>query len=344
MAENKLNYNIYEESCYSLKYQERNSIDALITDPPYGIAYQNHHWDKGEKGKVPDEKIWKDSFDKLKPGGYGLVFSFPRVMHHVMKHLEESGFIIKDVLMWCYLNGMPKTRNVGLDIDKELGVESEEYGQYNYVIGYVKEGAETYKVNGKKKKKPASDLGKIYDGAGYNLKPAYEPIILVQKPIEEGLTVAQNIKKYRTGAMNLEKTRLPYSPDEDKDKVGHNPHPLGRVPANVIRSEELEDDYDKYFLISTYGNFHDQHYIEPKVRRKKDTFNMHPTVKPIKLMQHLIRLLTFENQTVLDPFMGSGSTGVACMLENRNFEGYELEQEYFKIAEQRIKNAQQKIF
>jgi site-specific DNA-methyltransferase (adenine-specific) len=167
-------------------------------------------------------------------------------------------------------------------------------------------------------------LGLQYKGAGLGLKPSYEPIILVQKPIEKGLTVAQNIIKYGTGALNLEETRIPYAKGEGK--VGHHPHPKGRVSANMVRTEEMNDGYDKFFAV-------------PKVRQNAEDFNHHPTLKPVALMQHLVKLVSFENQTVLDPFMGSGSTGVAALLLKRQFFGFEIEKDYFDISEKRLESS-----
>lgn len=314
---------LFNTSCYGLPNLAQGSIDALLTDPPYGISYQNNYWDKD----LPDKQIWADALNVLKPGGFGLVFSAVRLMHRLMVDLEDSGFLIKDVLMWGFLNGMPKSRNVALDIDKVLGVESTVVGTYNYVQGYKKGGAEHYYNQAQKLKlEPKSELGMRYAGAGLGIKPAYEPIILVQKPIEKGLTVAENVVKYGTGALNLEQTRMPYQAGEE-GKVGHNPHPLGRVTANVLRTDAHEDGYDKFFLV-------------PKVRQHKDDFNLHPTLKPVDLMMHLTKLISFSSQTILDPFMGSGSTGVAAMELQRNFVGYETENAYYEIAKKRLENQQ----
>ncbi len=312
-------FQIYNKNSYLLEDIEDNYIDSIITDPPYGISYQNNYWDKD----LPSKEIWNNSFKKIKPGGFGLVFSSVRLMHRLMVDLEDSGFLIKDVLFWSYLNGMPKSRNVGLLIDSELNIESKKVGRYKYVQGYKKNGADNYKVGEKHKLSPISELGKRYNGAGLGLKPAYEPIILIQKPLEKGLNVAQNIIKYGTGALNFENTRLPYA--ENEGKVGHNPHEKGRVPANIIRTDEFKDGYDKFFLV-------------PKVRQNKEDFNFHPTLKPIELMHHLVKLITFDEHIILDPFMGSGSTGVACIELKRKFIGYELDQDYFKIAEKRLDN------
>jgi len=129
--------------------------------------------------------------------------------------------------------------------------------------------------------------------------------------------------KYGTGALNVEDTRIPY--EKGENKVGHNPHPKGRVPSNIIRTEAFNDGYDKFFLI-------------PKVRQEKEDFNYHPTLKPVELMFHLVKLISFNEQNVLDPFMGSGSTGIACLKLNRKFIGYELDSDYFEIAKKRLNN------
>ena len=313
----------FNKSCYGLTDLSGACINALITDPPYGISFKGHYWDKD----LPDPQLWADAFRVLKPGAFGLVFSSIRLQHRLSVHLEDAGFLIKDVLLWAFLNGMPKSRDVGLDLDKALGVSSKEVGEYKYVQGYRKEGGGDYYASAAKKKlEPASELGQAYRGFGHGIKPAYEPIILIQKPLEEGFGVAQNIIEHGVGALNLEQTRLPYA--DDDGKVGHNPHPLGRVMANVLRTEEFEDGYDKFFLV-------------PKVRQGKDDFNNHPTLKPEHLMQQLVKLLTRPGQVVLDPFMGSGSTGVAALQLGREFIGYELEQPYFEIAQRRLAEAGQ---
>lgn len=314
-------YTLYNEDSTSLKAVKAESLHALITDPPYGISYQNNAWDKN----LPNPQIWKNSLDKLKPGAFGAVFSSVRLMHRMMVNLEDSGFLIKDVLFWAYLNGMPKSRDVALDIDKELDVKSKKIGSYKYVQGYKKDGSPSYKVGASKDKlSPASDQGQRYLGSGLGIKPAYEPIILVQKPLSVGMTVAQNIITHGTGALNFEATRIPY--EEGESKVGHNPHPRGRVPANIIRTEAFDDGYDKFFLV-------------PKVRQHAEDFNHHPTLKPLALMDHLVKLLTWEEQLILDPFMGSGSTGVSAVELNRQFIGYEMDKDYFEIAKKRVKGA-----
>ena len=111
-------------------------------------------------------------------------------------------------------------------------------------------------------------------------------LFLVKKPIKKGLKITQNIIKYEVGALNIEETRISYA--EGEAKVGHNLHPENRVTTNIIRTEEFNDNYD-IFLV-------------PKVRQKKESFNFHPTLKPIELMFHLVKFVSFENQKVLNLF------------------------------------------
>ena len=319
-------FTTYNTSCYGLPTLVDDSVEALVTDPPYGIGYQNHAWDKA----LPDPQIWQDSLRVMKPGSYGVIFSSVRLMHRLMVALEDSGFAIRDVIFWAYLNGMPKSRDISLGIDRELGYESEVVGEYQYVQGYHKGGTQErasgdYRVaQPKRKLRPTSLQAKRYQGAGLGIKPAYEPIILVQKPQAAGLTVVQNVLKYGTGALNLEETRIPLAADEAP--VGHNPHPLGRVCANQLRTTPLQDGYDKFFMI-------------PKVRQHKEAFNHHPTLKPVALMEHLVNLVSFEGQKVLDPFAGSGSTGVAALQRKRHFVGYEKDSTYYDIMNKRLQQA-----
>lgn len=308
---------LYNKSCLGLEEVSDNSVHAVITDPPYGLNYQNHDWDRN----LPDPKIWQDAYRVLKPGGFLLTFSSIRLQHRMTCQVEDAGFIVKDVLLWAFLNGMPKSRDIGLQIDKIMGVESEVVGEYNYVQGYKRGGADNYYASGKKKKAPASQEGKRYSGWGMAIKPAYEPIIMLQKPFEKKTTVAYNMVRHGCGALNLEETRIPY--EDGEGKVGHNPHPAGRVMANVLRTEAFEDGYDKFFLV-------------PKVRQKKDSYNYHPTIKPVELLEQLVNLVTAAGSVVLDPFMGSGTTGVAAQMGGRKFIGYEINPDYMQVAKRRI--------
>jgi site-specific DNA-methyltransferase (adenine-specific) len=302
--------NIYNKSCYGLSEIEDNTVDAIVTDPPYGINLEE--WDK-----IPDKKIWVDSFRVLKPGGFLMCFSSIKFQHVFTQHLLDAGFEFKDVLLWAYLNGRVPPIDVDKKIDSHLGLEREVIGEYKYVQGSPNSKKKDSYTKANKKTAP-TEQSKAWAGFGTGLKTAYEPIIMVQKPLEKDL--AHNILKYGVGALNMEATRIPY--EQGEGKVGHNPHPVGRAMANIIQTEEF-GDYQKFFFVG-------------KVRDGKKTGNIHPTCKPADLMNILIKLCSVENHTILDPFMGSGSTGVSCKGLNRNFIGYEKHKPYFDIANKRI--------
>lgn len=317
-------HKLYEKSSYGLIELEDNSVHAVITDPPYGINLEE--WDT-----LPDNQIWQDCFRVLKPGGYLLCFSSIKFQHIFTQNLLNAGFEFKDVLLWAYLNGRVPPINLDQKIDSLLDNTREVVGEYNYVQGSPNSHKkESYTAKTKKTK--ASNDSESWIGFGTGLKTAYEPIIMVQKPLE--ISLAKNILKYQVGALNIDSTRIPF--EDGESNVGHNPHPLGRVMSNIIQTEHF-GEYEKFFNInSNVDNELDHFLFYSKVRDGKKTGNLHPTKKPVQLMQQLIKLVTIENQLVLDPFMGSGSTGVATKNINRDFIGYEKESDYFKIASNRI--------
>ena len=154
------------------------------------------------------------------------------------------------------------------------------------------------------------------------LRSCFEPICVAMKPIEESFL--NNEIKYRTGLLDFSQ-KVGFSSESALHIKGSEFIALGKTPSNVITAEELTSkgfnkEYDKNFLIS-----------KPN-KKEKGSFNNHITVKPIALMEHLIRIFSKEGSVVLDPFMGSGSTGIACIKNNRKFIGIEKNEEYYRIS------------
>jgi len=217
----------------------------------------------------------------------------------------------------------------------------------SHKVGYK----ETYDITA-----PATDLAKKWDGWGTALKPSHEPIILARKPLEG--TVADNLEKWGTCALNIDDCRIPMNEEDraelerkasknirGKNKffggmlgIASRPDDNGRFPANCIT---LEDDqfYSKYFNITPKE-------LSKKASKKDrnsdwqgnqiDIKNNHPTVKPVPLMEWLIKLVTQPGGIVLDPFAGSGSTLVAAKKNGFNYVGIELNEEYVEIARKRL--------
>jgi len=159
---------------------------------------------------------------------------------------------------------------------------------------------------------PKDRRGELKSWKTPQVRGNYEPIIVAQKPPAGPLT--KNFLDWRVGLFNFE-AKL----------TG------GLSPSNVLTVDEIEG-VPNIFLV-------------PKPRKEeKGAFNTHPTVKPVELLRHLIRLATDKNAIVLDPFLGSGSTAVAAVLEGRRYIGFEINNDYFEIARKRIKQAMQSTY
>ena len=342
-----------------LEEMENGSIDALITDPPYLINFMGKDWDK-ENSPAGDKDFWALVLKKMKPGAHGVVFGHSRQHHRVMTALEDAGFEIRDCLMWLYGSGFPKSHNVGKAIDsfqktgksnpKSLKEVEQEHGGESYELRGKNNG-----IMGEEKvwdrKKYETQTG--WEGWGTALKPAYEPIILVRRPIEKKLTVAKNVLKHGVGGINIDASRVgsetrtnnPTSPSGLQPhykggwKPGNEPKTVqGRFPANVMLDEEAGK------ILNEQVKEANRFFYCPKVSKKERNAagkNTHPTVKPIALMKYLVKLITPQGGKVLDPFMGSGSTGMACVELGNSFIGMEREVEYYEIATDRIEHTKE---
>jgi DNA modification methylase len=395
-----------------MKKLDDNSVDSIVTDPPYGLSFMGKSWDY----EVPSTDIWKEAFRVLKPGGHLLSFFGTRTYHRGVVRIEDAGFEIRDQIMWIYGSGFPKSHNIGKAIDKING-------DCPIVIGKGKSGVSPRAFQSEDKTTAGNyEITKAnneWQGWGTALKPANEPIVVARKPLKKGLTIAQNVLKYGTGALNIDESRIGFSENENIDfsKVqdgniygGNNTYgkatqkettPLfkqtGRWPANILFDESAAEMLDeqsgtsksslrkpngkklyagnsllesettdntirgvcdsggasRFFYVAKASKRERNAGLEgmPKVlsgaisgketrpdRPPNHTLreNHHPTVKPIKLMEYLIKLVTPPKGTVLDPFMGSGSTGVACKNLGFNFIGCEMNDEYIEIAKKRI--------
>lgn len=213
--------------------------------------------------------------------------------------------------------------------------------------------------------KEQAELSRKWQGWGTALKPASEHWILVQKPID-CQNIAANVLKHQTGALNIDKTRIEtntlqprpkkmdgaYSPffgtftDKKSTTSMYVPHEAGRFPSNFVMTtgseccpvEEMNHEAQKnvapYFKI--FSPEKPFVYCTKPTSQEKGQFNSHPTVKPIKLMKYLLKMITPPNGVVLDPFMGSGTTGVSALFENFRFVGIEKNDEYFQICQKRL--------
>ncbi len=209
--------------------------------------------------------LWSEVLRVLKPGGYVLAFGSPRTSHRMICAIEDAGFEIRDTLMWVFGSGFPKSLDVSKTIDKKLGADRKVVGEKKLWGNNAGEGAGGFSknrfegANGSVKYSPITEGGseeaRKYDGWGTALKPAYEPVILVRKPLEG--TVADNVLKYGTGGINISECRIELDgdyksvsngrpsltglPDQYDSQTANQPSDIGRWPANFIHdgSEEI---------------------------------------------------------------------------------------------------------
>ena len=314
-----------------LKTLDDNIFDSCVTDPPYHLTsivkrfatstepkgplykrlstgFMGQTWDGGDVAFTTE--MWKEVYRTLKPGAYLLAFSAARNYHRMAVAIEDSGFEIRDQIMWIYGSGFPKSLNMGKQIDKKLGNKRIKTGQ---VKTHARKGVavaeERTAINagsfGQEVEEEITVGTSEWEGWGTALKPAHEPIVMARKPIDG--SVANNVLKHRTGAINIDESRV-----EGQD----------RFPANVIH-DGLDEEWARFFYCA-------------KASKKEKGDTKHPTVKPVELMRYLVKLITPKKGIVLDPFAGTGTTGEACILENKKYYLIEAEPSYFKDIEKRL--------
>lgn len=385
-----------------LKELPDHSVDSLVTDPPAGISFMGKGWD-GDKGGRKQwcawmESIMREALRVMKPGAHGLVWALPRTSHWTATALEDAGFEVRDCITHLFGSGFPKSMNVSIAIDKAAGAMGARGKAF--VTAGRGERADIQNENGKEMPTHSAITpeAKQWQGFGTALKPAAEFWYLVRKPLSEK-TVAANVLKWGTGALNIDGSRVTANWETDPNKRGWqggnskttgvtgnfgctgervaSPNAQGRFPANLLLSHspycsdtqcdiecavmgldlQAGQEASRYFYCAKISASERNAGLEgmPLVQHgslgggaikslKTSTGNArdcraqnhHPTVKPQKLMRYLCKLVTPPNGTVLDPFMGSGSTGLAAKSEGFGFIGIEREQEYFEIAKARI--------
>ena len=196
-----------------LRAMEPNSVDAVVTDPPYGLSFMGKKWDYD----VPAVEVWTECLRVLKPGGHLLAFAGTRTQHRMAVRIEDAGFEIRDMLTWVYGSGFPKSHDVSKAMDRAAGAEREVVGSCAGAtnIGRNTDGKRGYGHDGHETggtdktvyiTAPSTDLARQWSGWGTALKPALEPITLARKPLCG--TVAENVTRWGTGAVNVDGCRV----------------------------------------------------------------------------------------------------------------------------------------
>ena len=393
-----------------LKTIPDNSIDAIVTDPPYELGFMGKSWDNS--GIAYNVDVWREVFRVAKPGAHIIAFGGSRTYHRLACAIEDAGWEIRDQIQWIYGSGFPKSLDIAKQMDKNAGIWRGRAGEAHEDDDKRSFGQHYERTE---KGQAVTENAKQWDGWGTALKPAHEPAVLARKPIVGN--VVNNVNKWGVGGLNIDGTRiagaLEGNPNHFKKTDGNifvskffEPPIVrldGRWPANVLLDEDSAQLLDAQTGITGGGklregiarnrnngiglgdiskrnnkanapdNYGDSggasrfFYNAKSSASERDAGlddyelvvggamkanqkgeldngkivyrkNHHPTVKPINLMQYLVRLITPKGGVVLDPFMGSGSTGCACMMEQVQFVGIDITPEYVAIAQKRIEH------
>lgn len=386
---------------------DADSFDSVVTDPPYALVsivkrfgkdgaaacivpeggtgayarasagFMGKQWDTGETAFAPE--FWTAVLRILKPGGHILAFSGTRTYHRLACAIEDAGFEIRDMVSWIYGSGFPKSHDVSKGIDKAAGATPRVIAEGRPVARMIP-GADQNangweKTNGRvyvpQETEAATEAAATWEGWGTALKPASEPIVLARKPLIG--TVAANVLKHGTGAINVDGCRVGLREERELNRNGYGGSEpqgtvidggVGRWPANVIHdgSEEVTAGfpdvhgagaagYDKaresynassyeatngsMFRIGDSGSAA-RFFYTAKADSDDRIGSKHPTVKPVDLMRYLCRLVTPPGGMILDPFAGTGTTGEAAFYEGFRATLIEREAEYMADIERRM--------
>lgn len=332
------------------------SYDCFLSDPPYGIGFKGQDWDQG----VPSPLHWKNIFDSLKPGAFGLVYSGTKNFWSMGLSLNSAGFDVVDTLVWLYSQGFPAgNHNVSKSLDKKLGQkrqkEKVKVTSRNVLHGVNRPWLDKALETGYHEldsDKPISKMASLFKGYGTRINPAYEPIFLVRKPTT--LSYADNVLEHRCGVLNIDGARIPTEDDLTRKNNGliydgvvlnksktsgkgevYNKDVTGRWPKNVIFDEHAScdlGDRKRYFYCAKVNRNERDKGLEKGE-------NNHPTLKPIELNTYLatILLLPFQESRILVPYSGAGSELIGAKLAGfNNITGVEKEEKFVKLSNKRF--------
>lgn len=373
-----MTYTLHLGKCIeAMRAMPGNSVDSIVTDPPYGLRFMGKRWDYD----VPSVEIWEECLRVLKPGGHLLAFAGTRTQHRMAVRIEDAGFEIRDMLAWIYGSGFPKSRNIGNDVEGMDGWGTAlkpalepvtvarkpligtvaanvlEFGTGAINIDACRIGVAdaAYARNcsgdrGHGGTRSIEDRGTtdIRTGGGSaasgrwpaNLIHDGSPEVVAMFPTEAG---ARAPVKGTEPTANGFSGPVKYS--GMRERVAGTFHADAGSAARFFycaktsrkdRNEGLSTGDQK--AVSTNATMRQVEGADWSARNG----NHHPTVKPTDLMAYLVRMVTPIGGIVLDPFMGSGSTGKAAMREGFQFIGCELDPGYLAIAKARIEHEQKK--
>jgi site-specific DNA-methyltransferase (adenine-specific) len=303
---------IIHGNCMELmKKMPDNSIDMICTDPPYFLDGLCNEWNKDKLDKKGSSSLVGNlpkgmKFDRNQSVKFNEFYS--KVSIEMFRILKHGGALLSFSSPRLYHSMAMAIESAGFEIRDMLG--------WVYTQAQVKAFSQDHIIDNDKNKteEEKKELKELCNNwKTPQLKPAIEPICLAVKPIEG--RYIDNFEKYGTGLMNT----------SEETKTGD-----GYFPSNIVTTESIDDVMDKVFLVGK------------PTKKEKGEYNTHLSVKPISLIEHLIKLFTKKDAVILDPFMGSGTTALACIHSERNYIGFDINEEYIQISNNRIEDATQR--
>lgn len=339
-----------------LKTLPDNSVDAVVCDPPYGISFMNHKWDID----VPTTDVWKECLRVLKPGGHLLAFASTRTQHRMATRIEDAGFELRDMIAWIYGQGFPKNHDLEAKL-RDASASEEEASNWHGWGTALKPAVEPITIARKPLEGTLAENVQAFGVAGLNIGATRVHCEANDKPkFPEGerttATAVGAIRPtMRTGDPDPN-SRWPSNiiHDGSQEVVALFPHSKKSAPltstarffycAKTTKTDREEglDGCQNVSAADRVGRVEGSAGTQSPAAgagRSSASTNSHPTVKPTDLMRYLCRLVTPQGGVVLDPYMGSGSTGKAAMLEGFQFIGAELSAEFHAIAKKRVEHA-----
>jgi site-specific DNA-methyltransferase (adenine-specific) len=372
-------FNLFKgDSRQVLPLMKDNSIDSVVCDPPYELGFMGKSWDS--TGVANDVNLWKEVLRVLKPGGHLLSFGGSRTYHRMAVAIEDAGFEIRDQIMWVYGSGFPKSLNIGKQLDEWKGwgtalkpahepivlarkpVEGTvannvlTFGVGGINIDGTRVGSQGGSTRGDKPSTHLSPSGAFNTGHDIlKLNAGRFPANFIHDGSDEVVELFPDTKG-KIGMSQQASTRGLYEGGTSfgDTKISDGISDSGSAARFFYCAKTSKRDRNEGLDGFEAKRDHDGRADggvggdNPRNRTNDAKLNYHPTVKPTDLMQYLCRLITPPNGTILDPFLGSGSTGKAAMYEGFNFVGIELTEEYLPIAKARIEfalaNLDEKLF
>lgn len=349
-----------------------NSIDSCVTDPPYELGFMGKAWDS--TGIAFDPAFWREVLRVLKPGAHLCAFGGTRTFHRIAVAIEDAGFEIRDHLIWLYGTGFPKSLNLGDGIGTALKPAYEPItlarkpvDESTIAANLAAWGTGGLNIDACRLGRDPIDPSREGEQPRTNGVTSFRPQGGARGGAVAGRWPANVILDEEAGAMLDAQSGLLKSGNVTKtyEPIDENLNSLGKKKRTLDPSKVFADSggASRFFYSAKTSRAERDlgcEHLTPKsggeaTDREDDSAgtknpragagraggvrNFHPTVKPVSLMRWLVRLVTPQGGIVLDPFVGSGSTGIAALVEGRSFLGSEMTGDYAPIISGRLNAA-----